>query len=48
MIRPLNPINSISAALRKPLAGDRRGSQAISKFAIKEEGNLNIKDQIPS
>ena len=48
MFRSLNPVNSISAALRKRLPGDRRGSQATYKFATKEEGNLNIKDQIPS
>ena len=46
MFGPLNPVNSISAALRKLLPGDRRGSQATHKFATKEEGNLNIKDQI--
>ena len=48
MFRPLSPRNSISAALRKLLPGERKGPQAIYKFATKEEGSVNIKDQIPS
>ena len=46
MFRSLNPVSSISAALRKRLPGDRRGSQATYKFATKRAGSLNIKDQV--
>ena len=35
MLRTLRQADSISVALRKLLQGDRRGNQAISKFATK-------------
>ena len=38
----------ISVALRKLFQGDRRGSQAIYRFATMGAGRLNIKDQIAS
>ena len=40
--------DSISVALRKLLQGGKRGSQDIYKFATKEAGTLNIKDQVSS
>ena len=43
--RTQNLGDSISVALRKLLPGSRRGSQATYKFATKEAGSLNIKDQ---
>ena len=48
IFRTLSPGDSISVILRKLLQGDRKGSQAIYRFATKGAGSLNIKDQISS
>ena len=40
--------DSTSVTLRKLLKSGRRESQAVYKFATKEAGSLNIKDQVSS
>ena len=46
MLRTRSPGDSISVALRKPLQGGGRGSQAVYKFATKGVGGLHSEDQI--
>ena len=48
MFRTLSLGDSISVALRKLLQGSRRVSQTLYKFATKEAGSLNFKDEVPS
>jgi len=48
MFRTQSPEDSISVTLRKLLQEGRRGNQPIYKFATKEAGNLNFKDQVSS
>ena len=48
MFRTLSLGVSISRVLRKLLQGDRRGSQAIYKFATKGAASLNFKGQVSS
>ena len=46
VLRTRSPGDSITVALRKPLQGGGRGSQAVYKFATKGVGGLHSKDQI--
>ena len=46
VLRTRSPGDSITVALRKPLQGGGRGSQAVYKFATKGAGGLKSKDQI--
>ena len=46
VLRTRSPGDSITVALRKPLQGVGRGSQAVYKFATKGVGGLHSKDQI--
>ena len=43
----LSPGERISVALRELLQGGRSGHQAVSRFATKGSGSVNIKDQLP-